>query len=226
MFGSFFSRFSTGEQTSERSVLCIVTYCHSIFVLLFTYFIFIIQSFRSFFQFSFLTPKIFVPSSKSSPSQVMFTQHRLMLAMYFFLCDHFFVICCLEVRCPSVEITKQEVGETLTVTLARSYLKCGECCMEHFLWSEIMTAMKQLQHACQPWMSGFFLSSRNFVATGVNSRFTSATLLRLQTSWCSGELGEILHAVAYLCFVDRASRYMRVIKSTRCTIYLQFIQSL
>jgi hypothetical protein len=29
-----------------------------------------------------------------------------------------------------------------------------------------------------------------------------------------------------LCFVDRASRYMRVMKPTWCTIYLQFIQSL
>jgi hypothetical protein len=29
-----------------------------------------------------------------------------------------------------------------------------------------------------------------------------------------------------LCSVDRASRYMRVMKPTWCTIYLQFIQSL
>jgi hypothetical protein len=30
----------------------------------------------------------------------------------------------------------------------------------------------------------------------------------------------------FLCFVDCASRYMCVMKPNRCTIYLQFIQSL
>jgi hypothetical protein len=29
-----------------------------------------------------------------------------------------------------------------------------------------------------------------------------------------------------LCFVDRASRYVREMKPTLCTIYLQFIQQL
>jgi hypothetical protein len=35
-----------------------------------------------------------------------------------------------------------------------------------------------------------------------------------------------LHRSLFLCFVDRASRYMCVMKQTCCTIYLQFIQSL
>ena len=36
----FLSCFSKGKQTLERSVLCILTYCHSICILFFTYLIF------------------------------------------------------------------------------------------------------------------------------------------------------------------------------------------
>jgi hypothetical protein len=42
--------------------------------------------------------------------------------------------------------------------------------------------------------------------------------------WTNGAVK--LHTLKISCFDDRASRYMRVMKPTRCTIYLQFIQSL